>query len=146
MIENTIENKRKFFYLYYGQKILSYDGAEFEFPVTDCRLNDYLLLKPLSCFSITDEDAIETARMNTSINWNSGGKEEIWKSSFGDTVVSNGSGIIQEYGQTIVTRIEWLNLEQIDFLRSKGYGLPYMGLSIETMVERGWIKLKEIKR
>lgn len=30
-----------------------------------------------------------------------------------------------------------------DYLRSKGYALPFMGISVETMIEKGWIKLKE---
>lgn len=29
----------------------------------------------------------------------------------------------------------------VDYLRSKGYALPWMGLSVEEMVEAGWIKL-----
>lgn len=29
-----------------------------------------------------------------------------------------------------------------DFLRSRGYALPYMGISVEEQVSRGWIKLK----
>ena len=28
-----------------------------------------------------------------------------------------------------------------DYLRSKGYALPWMGLSVEEMVQAGWIKL-----
>ena len=30
-----------------------------------------------------------------------------------------------------------------DYLRSKGYALSYLGLSVEEMVEAGWIKLTE---
>lgn len=29
----------------------------------------------------------------------------------------------------------------MDWLRSRGYAIPWMGLSIEEMVEAGWIKL-----
>jgi hypothetical protein len=32
---------------------------------------------------------------------------------------------------------------QVDYLRSKGYALPWMGLSVDEMVEAGWIKLIE---
>jgi len=30
----------------------------------------------------------------------------------------------------------------IDYLRSKGYALPWMGLSVEELVDAGWVKLK----
>lgn len=30
-----------------------------------------------------------------------------------------------------------------DYLRSKGYALPYNGLSVEQLIKFGWIKLKE---
>ena len=30
----------------------------------------------------------------------------------------------------------------IDYLRSKGYALPWLGLSVEEMIEAGWIKIK----
>ena len=32
-------------------------------------------------------------------------------------------------------------LDESDYLRSKGYALPWMGLSVEEMVDAGWIKL-----
>jgi hypothetical protein len=34
-------------------------------------------------------------------------------------------------------------ITNIDYLRSKGYALPWMGLSVEDMVLAGWIKLIE---
>jgi len=30
----------------------------------------------------------------------------------------------------------------VDFLRYKGYALPWMGISVEEQVSRGWIKLR----
>lgn len=35
------------------------------------------------------------------------------------------------------------NYEEITYLRSKGYALPWMGLSVEQQIEYGWIKLIE---
>jgi hypothetical protein len=32
--------------------------------------------------------------------------------------------------------------QAIDYLRSKGYSVPWMGISVEEQVQRGWIKLK----
>ena len=34
-------------------------------------------------------------------------------------------------------------IQSLDYLRSKGYAVPYMDLSVEDLVEYGWIKLKE---
>ena len=35
----------------------------------------------------------------------------------------------------------WLHV--FDYLRSKGYALPWMDLLVEDLVEYGWVKLKE---
>ena len=32
---------------------------------------------------------------------------------------------------------------EVDYLRNKGYALPWMNLSVQDMVDYGWIKLKE---
>lgn len=29
-----------------------------------------------------------------------------------------------------------------DYLRSKGYAVPFMGLSVETLIEYGWVRLR----
>lgn len=34
-------------------------------------------------------------------------------------------------------------LHVYDYLRSRGYALPWFGLSVEELVNRGWVKLKE---
>jgi len=48
--------------------------------------------------------------------------------------------------------VHWLNVkgtnrdipfEAVDFLRSKGYALPFMGLSVDELVNYGWIKFKQ---
>jgi hypothetical protein len=33
----------------------------------------------------------------------------------------------------------------VDYLRSKGYALPFLGMSVEEQINLGWIKLKEEK-
>jgi hypothetical protein len=37
--------------------------------------------------------------------------------------------------------IESLPAKYIDYLRSKGYAIPYRGLSVEKLVEYGWVVL-----
>ena len=31
---------------------------------------------------------------------------------------------------------------KVDYLRSKGYAIPWNGISVEEMIEFGWVKLK----
>ncbi|WP_418360129.1 hypothetical protein [Sphingobacterium detergens] len=38
--------------------------------------------------------------------------------------------------------MDHLNINQCDYLRSKGYAIPWNGLSVEKLVEYGWVKLK----
>lgn len=113
-MENTIENKARFFALYYDQKVLCirksnepklYVGFD-DFIPKEKLLTDYLELKPLSL--ITDEER---------------------------HILMDIKANEEEYE-------EYLALHSADYLRSKGYALPYMGLSVETMIEYGWIKLK----
>jgi hypothetical protein len=112
-LENTLENKSRFFAMYYGQKVLCirkqnepklYVGFD-DFTPKEKLQTDYLELKPLS--SITDED--RHALIDIMNNKDS---EE-----------------------------EYTSLHSADYLRSKGYALPFMGLSVEKQIEYNWIKL-----
>jgi hypothetical protein len=106
------ENKAKFFALYWGQEILN-DGIETGGNVGDCEEEMFLLLKPLS--SISDEDAEFIDLQSEDYN------EDGW---------FDGEGIFYY----------WASVD-VDYLRSKGYALPWMGLSVEEMVQADWIKL-----
>lgn len=93
-------------------------------------LNAPLQLKSLA--SITDEDAIEVYKI------------------VGDTMFiehNNPEGLKRGIIRMLTEFTgSWLHvgncIQAIDYLRSKGYALPYMGLSVEQLVEYGWIKLK----
>lgn len=122
-IENTLENKAKFFAIYLGQRVMRCKT----FNVTTghglsglmnvdvnsetIKENWFLELKPLS--SISKEDANEIFKMAIPYT----GRYEI-------TTIFNSSAIV-------------------DFLRSRGYALPWMGLSVDQLIEYGWVKLKE---
>lgn len=59
-MENTLQNKAKFFAQYWGQELIQAEGYEKKFNVSDMYVSgfdgkEWLELKPLS--SITDEDA-----------------------------------------------------------------------------------------
>jgi hypothetical protein len=50
-------------------------------------------------------------------------------------------------GKTCIAKIEvnnvWkLNIQQIDYLRSRGFALPWMDLSVDDLQNYGWIKIK----
>ena len=125
-MENTLENKAKFFALYYGQKILIWNDKISQ-NLIKLKLNilidyidttDILELKPLS--SISDEDAIEVSKL--CVNGD-------------DKRIEN----IKVYARIYALQSALIN----DFLRSRGYALPWMGLSVEKLIKYGWIKLKE---
>jgi hypothetical protein len=121
----------------------------------------YLTLKPLS--QITDEDAIEVAKMMAASSsvylhyekteWGVDRKNaigrQIWvyeKNRVGNTAVSvcyiNLSGSVYFKTESGI-RLYCDELRIYDFLRSRGYALPWMGLSIEEMVNSGWIKFEK---
>lgn len=67
-MKDTIENKSRFFALYWGQQILCWSSSTSSHKFTmvsyqnyPIRQRDFLELKPLS--QITDEDAIEVAKL-----------------------------------------------------------------------------------
>ena len=126
-IENTLENKSKFFAQYWGQHLIIMGSfLRIIDHVTLCNIenDDILQLKPLH--KISDEYIFElTSHLdfdNSEIN------------EFKDLIIRNNN--------------EWYNYfdkQEIifvyDYLRSKGYALPYMDLSVEDLIEYGWIKL-----
>ena len=75
----------------------------------------FLQLKPLS--KITDEDAISMYR----------GLERNYESS---------NQFLEDYKS-----IGFLEQSEVDFLRSKGYAVPYMEYSVDELVKIGWVQL-----
>ena len=134
-MKNTPENKAKFFALYWGQEVLKRKCSSTNFAArigTELPIEKFILsrpyfleLKPLS--QITDEDAIEVDRLRFNFR-NHAGKSIIGKNYIATSANKN-------YMYSII----------VDFLRSKGYALPYMGISVEQQIKWDWIKLKEGK-
>lgn len=135
-MENNLKNKAKFFAQYWDQKILT--GIPVDKPFTFRRLNHqniqkgimYSFLKLKSLSDITDEDAIEVAKI---IDYNHG-RNKLAFVKVGKHVCHN----ILEMGEITPKRAFSL----IDYLRSKGYALPYNGLSVENQISYGWVKLR----
>jgi len=138
-MENTLENKAKYFAQYWGQKVLSnVDTGRIFTPFidvfalrTDCiAKTDLLNLKPLS--SITYEDAIEVAKHQLYE------PEKMYPLSIGFDVEDEFMVCLQTLRHD---HYEVVNINAIDYLRSKGYALPWMGLSVGKLIEYGWLKL-----
>lgn len=112
------EEKAQFMAQYWDQKVIR-DGTYLH------EVNSYfnlmhesfcLELKPLS--SITDEDTIEVARLY----WNNAKTGE----------VSHTKNVMD-------TLIQKTNVA--DYVRSKGYALPFRNYSVDQLIEMGWLKL-----
>lgn len=143
-MENTIENKARFFGLYHRQHcLITWERPAIvgDFPILP---TDWLELKSLS--DISDEDAIEVAR----ICWFS--KGEYSQIEFGKLIVFDlkiGSIINtlnNRYRDSSRDLSDFLGakdtLELYDFLRFKGYAVQYLDMTVEQQIEYGWVQLK----
>lgn len=163
-MENTLENKAKFFCQYWMQNIVqdglnSTDLCTVNFAISeDIYKEGWLLLKPLS--SISDEDAIEVAKIalgHQKFTQQIRISETSDRSKgFGFSFWLNGESEYQiDLGNFYNPKLFCLNrstspseylhnvLKISDYLRSRGYALPWMGLSVEQLISYGWIKLKD---
>lgn len=140
-LQDNLENKAKFFSQYYGQKVMrtSITALMLSDPAAIPTGEWFLQLKPLS--AISDEHLEEIRELlgawiercdfmnNGSFDYNSF-KEyivDVFVNGFGGIAISN----IQSYITTS------------DHLRSKGYILPFNGLSCEELLNRGWAVLEK---
>lgn len=132
MTQNTIENKQRFFGLYLGQEVLKGNAKNHDkHTVTTTLLSkDWLsgqtCLELRSISEITDDEAIEVSRL---AGWRVpiaiAGREIIRKMN-------------SEDGRC--TPIEILSI--MDYLRSRGFLLPFMDLSEEQILAYGWAVVK----
>lgn len=129
-MDNTLESKAKFFALYWGQKVLCNTNKGWsDWTISQVSLREIVLaksdsleLKPL--LQISDEDSIEVVNIAKTMGIKCG------------SMRNPKDYCIINIGKTIFSISEI-----VDFLRSKGYALPWMELSVEEMIEFGWIKL-----
>lgn len=130
-LENNLENKAKFFAQHWeNQYLIQKAGIVFyvnekTFPVKE----DYFLLrKPLS--SITDEELVIIAKFYepTAHNVKLGDGQILFDFIYGDQGASGAIEISDGYC--------------LDWLRSNGFATEWMDLSIEGLINFGWIKLK----
>ena len=117
---NETAVKCRFFAQYWRQQVQRYENNNYKkvvngFIETNLQDKDYLLLKPIS--KITDEDAISMYR----------GLERNYESA---------NQFLEDYKS-----IGFLVQSEVDFLRSKGYAVPFMNYSVEDLVKMGWVQL-----
>lgn len=131
-MENTLGNKEKFFTVYWGQEVMvvadtSKNTLVCVDTIVETEDGDYLLLTELR--NITDEDAIEVSRIlsETDIIMPLDERQQLFHVN---------------RGKSHVLPVRPCNSNVCDYLRSKGYLLPFMGLSTEELISRGWAKLK----
>ena len=151
-MKNTLENKNRFFAQYWGQHLIIMGSfLRIIDHVTLCNIenDDILQLKPLS--KISDEDAFEIGCL---INcWTKWERKEDWfrDDKMKETHILSGRGFAKacdkSFGAGMTHPFHDNNSTDIltayDYLRSKGYALPYMDLSVEDLIDYGWIKLEE---
>lgn len=127
--EINLENKAKFFAQYLGQDILhgryGVNGNLVDLIANKDTGDKYWLeLKPLSL--ITDEDAIEVVKILQGIG-----------------ITSTAMREPKEYCLNAIGKTLYLTSPVVDYLRSKGYALPWMDLSVDEMIDAGWIRISE---
>ena len=128
--------KSRFLAQYWDVEVLYVEGVglvKVSKGAWDLNLSDFFLqLKPI--LSITDDDALEASDL------------------LGSATHLTLESRITQFKQLFETPNFWVKQTNIplnrsllifDFLRSKGYALPFMGLSVEKLVELGWVKLSE---
>lgn len=161
-MKEDIKKKSNFFAIYFGQKVgfWTLNGREQMFLISSNRFVSSnvkgMTLALKSMKSITDEDAIDVAKIiapemnalhqsakflvDRSNDWL---EVKTIHNKFSvdidyDGIISkcvNDSDEMYRYNENIV--------HGIDYLRSKGYALPWMGISVKELVEMGWMELIE---
>ncbi len=151
--------KSRFFAQYWGQNILSFIGSEVDYKLypyrlaknenwsnrTQCLEKQFIVLKSLSNY--TKEDSIEVERI-----WRASDTrvEAYFKKSYPNTVYDDrelvGRSLIkywlEECKLNFENRIDPRTIQHItDYLRSKGYAVPFMEYSVDDLISFGWVQL-----
>jgi hypothetical protein len=165
------ENKSKFFALYWGQSIGFVKNDMNGWEVGKCNFIDSIELKPLSSISDEDAIEVAKICHQMDNGWEivkrnntefgsvhlhrKGNVNDIYHTSITfhyAEVIANHHFLKTEDDDAVSFKVNIGKINQtekkpvpyiaiVDYLRSKGYALPWMGLSVEEMVQAGWIKL-----
>jgi len=152
-MENTLENRIAFLGLYIEQvkkEACLVDIRPSSIITIQIQVDKPIELTPLS--QITDEDAIEVAKLQAP-TFDSQSKVlrfdnsiEIHRLNYVVKITHEIStfhrGILLMVGGSVQNMYAHDCLVFIDYLRSRGYALPYLDASVEDLVKKGWVKLK----
>lgn len=137
--ENTLENKAKFIALYWGQNVFKYDREgstidKFEIGnlqyIPKSRALDFSFLELIALSKITDEDALELSKFKQKIDNET------------NMLVFNSKDSAIRYVKNNINLCLSGKSKNVDWLRSKGYAVDWMDLSVEDLETYGWIKVK----
>jgi len=141
--------KSRFFSQYWGQKVGVKDKFD-NWTVGNIFGLDFecLELKPIS--KITDEDAIKVAILMTKFKWNLdlGVKVIQQENQIRIYYDAKSSGFKHTttiyddfFGRNYIGEpIQPLSGEIFDYLRSKGYAVPFMEYSVNDLISLGWVQ------
>lgn len=162
MTQNTIENKQGFFALYIGQEVLKGNAKNPDkHTVTTTLLSkDWLsgqtCLELRSISQITDEEAIEVARILTVGDISTGVSIQRYSEEDADedrvhmntkawqfvNIFYNGSLMWYDAKAREEKLPSFKYLQAYDYLRSRGFLLPFKDLSVEQILAYGWAQVK----
>jgi len=126
---NTIENKLRFFDAYSGQKIFRYSWNDnlYTNRCIDSDESDKYTAELKSLSDISDDDLLWLGR-NANDYPNSNYKDDL----------NYCKDLVRRY----LSRPPMMNYECVDYLRSRGYLLPFMGLAVEQILAYKWAVIK----
>lgn len=130
----TQEFKERYAALYWGQKVAVGTKHHDQLFVIGKGIFEIWCIEKLrlrSLESITDEEAVEVARIVYS---NSAFHTPEYGKSFIKKVVNGDSWNAHYYAYGKV-------LHAIDYLRSRSFALPYLGVPVDEMVKEGFVEL-----
>lgn len=166
----TQEENKQFLYQFYGQDVLVRTKSKYPYKAGESVTwpamytinvdNVIAELTPLSY--ITDEDAIEVLKIfkkySASYNYLFITKTNTFGETFRQAYTedphkdggSQGIDAINVHGNFSDRGLHSLHSNRdetywkaLDFLRSKGYALPWRGYTVEQLISFGWLKLKQ---
>lgn len=136
--------KCSFFALYWNLEVAKHSTKKYFVKHIIDKVGNFYFLELKNLDNYTDEDAIAV--------------EKIWRKS--DCRVESYFKNIEEYENNIIVgrnlikywleecklnfqnRIDYRTIQHItDYLRSKGYALPFMQYSVDDLVKIGWVRL-----
>jgi len=132
-MENTTEDKKKYFGLYYGQNVRNWTlnnavNAKVNPSFMSKWVVEHSYLSLTSPVNVSHPHAIKLAERTYSHPDNH--------------TVAKGIALAQSVALAIAPDFCLVTASGMDFLRREGYATPYDTTPLETLIEWGWVKIK----